>query len=157
MFSWTATHPPDSLRRRRVDIVIRCFDVYLVSLGPTVGSEIRKTRPCLIVSPDEMNRYIGAVIVAPMTTQGRAYPRRIPCRLKGKAGQVVLDQPRTVDRIRLARKLGRLDRTAFTIRRRRWFSARLVAPPGDRSVRRGPSCPHPESTRPGSGSFTTRS
>ena len=85
------------------------FDVYLVSLDPTVGSEIKKTRPCLIVSPDEMNRHIRTVIVAPMTTRGRQYPTRVPCRFRGKAGQVVLDQIRTVDSVRLVRKLGRLD------------------------------------------------
>ncbi len=70
------------------------FDVYLVSLDPTVGSEIQKTRPCLIVSPDEMNRHIATVIVAPMTTKGRGYPTRISCRFQGKQGQVVLDQLR---------------------------------------------------------------
>jgi mRNA interferase MazF len=85
------------------------FDVYLVCLDPTVGSEIKKTRPCLVVSPDEMNRHIQTVIVAPMTTKGRQYPTRVPCRFRGKAGQVVLDQIRTVDAARLVRKLGRLD------------------------------------------------
>ncbi len=84
------------------------FDVYLVSLDPTVGSEIKKTRPCLIVSPDEMNRHIRTVIIAPMATKGRQYPTRVPCRFRGKAGQVVLDQIRTVDSVRLVRKLGRL-------------------------------------------------
>jgi len=85
------------------------FEVYLVSLDPTVGSEIKKTRPCLVVSPDEMNRHIRTVIVAPMATKGRQYPTRVACRFKGKAGHVVLDQIRTVDRERLVRKLGRLD------------------------------------------------
>jgi mRNA interferase MazF len=85
------------------------FDVYLVSLDPTVGSEIKKTRPCLVVSPDEMNRHIRTVIVAPMTTRGRPYPTRVPCRFRGKTGQVVLDQIRTVDAGRMVRKLGRLD------------------------------------------------
>jgi mRNA interferase MazF len=85
------------------------FEVYLVSLDPAVGSEIRKTRPCLVVSPDEMNRHIRTVIVAPMTTKGRRYPTRVACRFKGKAGHVVLDQIRTVDHERLVRKLGRLD------------------------------------------------
>ena len=85
------------------------FGVYLVSLDPTVGSEGKKTRPCLIVSPDEMNRHIRTVIIAPMTTKGRQYPTRVPCRFRGKAAQVVLDQIRTVDAVRLVRKLGRLD------------------------------------------------
>jgi mRNA interferase MazF len=84
------------------------FDVYLVSLDPTVGSEIQKTRPCLIVSPDEMNRHVAAVIVAPMTTKGRPYPTRIPCRFQGKQGQIVLDQLRTVDKTRLVKRLGRI-------------------------------------------------
>lgn len=85
------------------------FDIYLVSLDPTVGTEIRKTRPCLVVSPDEMNRHIRTVIIAPMTTRGRPYPTRVSCRFRGKAGQVVLEQIRTVDKARLARKRGRLD------------------------------------------------
>ena len=91
-------------------VAVNRFDVYLVNLDPTIGREIRKTRPCLVVSPDEMNRYIHTVIVAPMTTKGRSYPTRIPCRFKGKEGQVVLDQLRTVDTKRLVKKLGRLSR-----------------------------------------------
>lgn len=93
--------------------MVKRFDIHLVALDPAVGHEIRKTRPCLIVSPDEMNRHIRTVIVAPMTTAGRAYPTRIACRFQGKDGQVVLDQLRTVDRERLVKRLGRLDaRTA---------------------------------------------
>jgi mRNA interferase MazF len=87
---------------------VRRFDVYLVSLDPTLGREIRKTRPCVIISPDEMNRYIQTVIVAPMTTRGKPYPTRVDCRFEKKAGQVVLDQIRTVDKLRLAKRLGRL-------------------------------------------------
>jgi mRNA interferase MazF len=90
-------------------MVIRRFEVYLVNLDPTVGSEIQKSRPCLVISPDEMNDAIHTVIIAPMTTKGRPYPTRVPCRFQRKNGQVVLDQIRTVDRIRLVRKLGRLD------------------------------------------------
>ena len=90
-------------------MVINRFDVYLVNLDPTVGSEIKKTRPCLIVSPDEMNHHVRTVIVAPLTTKGPAYPTRVPCHFKGKDGQVVLDQLRTVDRVRLIKKLGRMD------------------------------------------------
>jgi mRNA interferase MazF len=89
-------------------MVIKRFDVYLVQLDPTVGSEIQKTRPCLVVSPDEMNRHIATVIVAPMTTQGRPYPTRVACTFQGKAGQVVLDQLRTVDKGRLVKRLGRI-------------------------------------------------
>jgi mRNA interferase MazF len=88
------------------------FDVYLVALDPTLGSEIQKTRPCVVVSPDESNRHLATVIVAPMTTKGRGYPTRVPCRFQGKRGQVVLDQLRTVDKIRLVKRLGRLGATA---------------------------------------------
>ena len=91
-------------------MVSKRFEVYLVNLDPTVGSEIRKARPCLIISPDEMNRYIATVIVAPMTTKGRGYPTRVQCTFKGKDGQVVLDQIRTIDKSRLIQKLGRIDK-----------------------------------------------
>jgi mRNA interferase MazF len=90
-------------------MAINRFEVYLVNLDPTRGSEIKKTRPCLVVSPNEINHHIRTVIVAPLTTKGQPYPTRIPCRFKGKNGQVVLDQIRTVDRVRLVKKLGRLD------------------------------------------------
>jgi mRNA interferase MazF len=82
--------------------------VYLVELDPTRGSEIRKTRPCVVVSPDELNAYLRTVIVAPMTTKGQPYPWRVPCRFRNKAGAVVLDQLRTVDRERLVQRLGAL-------------------------------------------------
>jgi mRNA interferase MazF len=94
-------------------MVVERFDVYLVNLDPTVGSEIKKTRPCLVISPDEMNRWIRTVIVAPMTTKGRAYPTRVACEFQGKEGQVVLDQIRTVDKSRLVRKLGRIDESTW--------------------------------------------
>ena len=90
-------------------MVVQRFDIYLVNLDPTVGSEIRKTRPCLVVSPDEMNRHIATVIVAPMTTKGQDYPSRVPCRFQGKDGQIVLDQLRTVDKARLVKCLGSAD------------------------------------------------
>jgi mRNA interferase MazF len=90
-------------------VVVRRFDVFLVSLDPTVGSEIQKSRPCLIISPDEMNRHIQTVIIAPMTTRGRKYPTRIACEFQRKQGHIVLDQIRTVDKARLLRKLGRID------------------------------------------------
>ena len=88
---------------------IRRFDVFLVALDPTVGSEIQKTRPCLVVSPNELNDHIATVIVAPMSTRGRPYPSRVPCTFQGKSGQIVLDQLRTVDQSRLIRRLGRID------------------------------------------------
>lgn len=95
-------------------MVVERFDVFLVNLDPTLGSEIQKTRPCLIISPDEMNRHLATVIIAPMTTKGRNYPSRITCEFQGKAGQVVLDQIRTVDKVRLVKKLGQVDENTQT-------------------------------------------
>ncbi len=92
-------------------VVVKRFEVYLVNLDPTVGREIKKMRPCLIVSPDEMNRHIATVIIAPMTTKGREYPSRVSCTFAGERGQVVLDQLRTVNKKRLVKKLGRIDKT----------------------------------------------
>lgn len=88
--------------------VVNRFAVFLVSLDPTQGSEIRKTRPCLIISPDEMNMHIRTVTVAPMTSRGKPYPTRVPCTFDGKDGFVVLDQIRTVDKSRLLAKLGNI-------------------------------------------------
>ena len=93
-------------------MVVKRFDVYLINLDPTIGSEIQKTRPCLVISPDEMNRFIRTVIVAPMTSKGATYPTRVACRFQGKQGQIVLDQIRTVDKARLVRKLGKIDKQA---------------------------------------------
>ncbi len=90
-------------------MVVNRFDVYLVNLDPTVDSEIEKTRPCLIISPNEINRHIRTVIVAPMTTAGKDYPTRVPCTFKRKMGQIVLDQIRTIDKARLIKKLGIID------------------------------------------------
>jgi mRNA interferase MazF len=90
-------------------VVVNRFEIYLVNLDPTIGSE-EKTRPCLIVSPDEMNQNIRTVIVAPLTSKGRTYPTRVSCRFKGKSGHVVLDQIRTLDKARLVKRLGRLGR-----------------------------------------------
>jgi len=90
-------------------MVVNRFDVYLINLDSTVGSEIKKIRPCLIISPDEMNRNIRTVIVAPMTTAGREYPTRISCTLKKKKGQIIIDQIRTIDKSRLIKKLGTID------------------------------------------------
>ena len=89
---------------------IKRFDIFLVNLDPTLGHEIKKTRPCLIISPDEMNCYISTVIVAPMTTKGRDYPTRIECTFQGKTGQIVLDQIRTIDKRRLVKKLGKINK-----------------------------------------------
>ncbi|HEV3338968.1 MAG TPA: type II toxin-antitoxin system PemK/MazF family toxin [Pirellulales bacterium] len=90
-------------------VVVNRFEVYLVNLDPTIGSEIQKSRPCLVVSPNEMNHHLRTVIAAPMTTQGKAYPTRVPWAFKGKRAHVVLDQVRTVDQSRLVRRLGVLD------------------------------------------------
>jgi len=89
-------------------MVVKRFEVYLINLDPTVGREIQKTRPCLVISPDEMNRFIKTVIVAPMTTKGTPYPTRVSCKFQGKRGQVVLDQIRTVDKARFVKRLGKV-------------------------------------------------
>jgi mRNA interferase MazF len=91
-------------------VVVSRFEVFLVVLDLTIGSDVHKARPCLIISPDEMNQHIATVILAPMTTKGRDYPSRVSCSFKGKHGQVVLDQIRTVDKSRLVQKLGVIDR-----------------------------------------------
>ena len=88
-------------------------EVHLVGLDPTRGREMKKTRPCLVVSPDELNAHLQTVIVAPLTTAGGAYPFRVSCQFEGKAGLVVLDQIRTVDRERLLRRLGSLSKSTF--------------------------------------------
>lgn len=88
---------------------IKRFQVYLVNLDPTMGHEIKKNRPCLIVSPNEMNFNISTIIIAPMTTRGRNYPTRVMCSFQDKKGQVVLDQIRTIDKTRLVKKLGSID------------------------------------------------
>lgn len=93
-----------------MDVGVKRFDVYLIDLDPTVGVEIQKTRPCLVISPDEMNRNIRTVIIAPMTTKSRAYPTRIACRFEERQAYIVLDQMRTVDQQRLIKRLGKIDR-----------------------------------------------
>jgi len=87
-------------------MVVNRFDIFLVNLDPTVGSEIKKTRPCLVISPDEMNRHIRTIIIAPMKTVDKDYPTRVSCTFKKKSGQIVLDQIRTIDKIRLIKKIG---------------------------------------------------
>ena len=89
-------------------------EVYLIRLDPTQGSEIRKTRPCLIISPNELNEHLRTVMVAPMTTGGQAYPWRVQCRFQGRNGFVATDQPRTVDVERLVKRLGRLAPNSVT-------------------------------------------
>jgi len=89
-------------------MIVDRFEVYLVSLDPTQGSEIKKTRPCCVISPNEMNHNISTIIIAPMTSKGRDYPTRVKCNFHDKEGQLVLDQIRTVDKSRLLKKLGQL-------------------------------------------------
>ena len=86
------------------------FEVYLINLDPTIGSEIKKTRPCVIISPNEMNNHISKVIIAPLTSRLHNYPTRVPCRVEGKQGQIVLDQIRTVDKSRLIKKITSLNK-----------------------------------------------
>lgn len=102
-----------------MDVVVRRFGVYLVRLDPTVGSEIAKTRPAVVLSPDEMNRHLSTIIISPMRTAQKKYPTRIACRFAGKSGEIALDQIRTVDRARLIKHLGDLDKaTAGRVVRR---------------------------------------
>jgi len=95
-----------------VDVVtpaaVRRGDIFLVSLDPAQGGGIQKTRPCVVVSPDELNAHLRTFIAAPLTTGGHPYPFRVPCRFQGRAGYVVIDQIRTVDRERMPRRLGKL-------------------------------------------------
>ena len=90
-------------------------DVYLIELDPTRGSEIRNTRPCVVISPDELNEHLRTVIVAPMTTKGQPYPWRVPCRFRNKRGTVVVDQIRTIDRERLVQHLGALSEATMRV------------------------------------------
>jgi len=93
---------------------VRRGDVYLVTLNPTRGREIRKTRPCVVVSPDELNAHMGTFIVAPLTSGSHPYPFRVACRFGGKDGHVILDQIRTVDEERLGKRLGALTVATMT-------------------------------------------
>ena len=90
-------------------MVVKQYDVFLINLDPTIGHEIKKSRPCLVISPNEMNNNISTVIIAPMTTKSHNHPTRINVNFKGKNGWVVLDQIRTVDKIRLIKRLGKLN------------------------------------------------
>ena len=89
-------------------MVIKRFDVYLSTLDTTIGSEMQKTRPCLVVSPDEANRRIATVIVAPMTSGGYRYPSHVACHFRGKDGTIILDQIRVADKTRLIKYLGQI-------------------------------------------------
>jgi mRNA interferase MazF len=91
-------------------MVINQYEVYLVDLDPTQGSEIQKTRPCLVISPNEMNHFINTIIIAPMTTKSHKYPTRIEINFENKNGWIVLDQIRTIDKSRLIKKMGKIDK-----------------------------------------------
>ncbi|WP_036043387.1 type II toxin-antitoxin system PemK/MazF family toxin [Leptospira alstonii] len=90
-------------------MVIFQYEIYLINLDPTIGYEIKKSRPCAIISPNEMNKTIGTIIIAPMTTKSRSYPTRVELKFREKKGWVVLDQIRTVDKTRLIKRLGKID------------------------------------------------
>ncbi|MBM9589649.1 type II toxin-antitoxin system PemK/MazF family toxin [Leptospira sp. 201903075] len=90
-------------------MVIHQYDIYLINFDPTIGFEIKKSRPCIVISPNEMNQFIGTVMIAPMTTRSRTYPTRVELTFQGKKGSIVLDQIRTVDKSRLIQKLGSSD------------------------------------------------
>ncbi|AUD01207.1 type II toxin-antitoxin system PemK/MazF family toxin [Spirosoma pollinicola] len=90
-------------------VVVARFDVWLVSLDPTKGSEIAKTRPCIVISPDSVNKYLNTVMVAPLTSTRKPYPTRVDCQFDNRDGQVTLDQARSVDKLRLIKKIGQLD------------------------------------------------
>ena len=90
---------------------IKQYHVYLINLDPTIGHEIKKTRPCLVISPNEMNRNISTIIIAPMTTKSHNYPSRVPLSFKSKKGWIVLDQIRTLDKIRIVKELGSINKS----------------------------------------------
>ena len=85
------------------------YDVYWVDLNPTTGSEVNKTRPCVVISPDEMNLYLNTIIIAPLTTTIKSYPFRINCMFAKKEASIALDQMRTIDKIRIQKYIGRLN------------------------------------------------
>ncbi len=90
--------------------VIHRFDVFLVNLDPTIGAEIKKSRPCVIISPDVMNKHLNTVIVAPLTSTSKYYPSRIISKFNDQTGEIVLDQIRAIDKLRLIKKLGVIDK-----------------------------------------------
>lgn len=91
-------------------MIVQQYEVFIVNFDPTIGSEIKKTRPCVIISPDEMNKYLDTVVIAPVTSQSKKYPTRVKIDLEGKENWVVLDQIRTIDKSRLTKKITLVDR-----------------------------------------------
>ncbi len=96
-------------------MVVHQYDIFWVNLDPTMGSEIKKTRPCLVISPDEMNCHLNTILVAPMTTKTKNYPTRIQMNFGGKMGWIVLDQIRCIDKIRLVNKAEELDQDTIIL------------------------------------------
>ena len=94
-------------------MVVGQYQIFLINLNPTIGNEIKKTRPCLVISPNEMNKYIATVIIAPMTTKSRDYPSRVPVTFQERQAWIVLDQIRTVDKRRLIKRIGKIDARAI--------------------------------------------
>ncbi len=92
--------------------MVKQYEVYLINLDPTIGKEIKKTRPCVIISPDEMNQHLETAIIAPLTSQVHHYPSRVSLIFSGKKGEIILDQIRSVDKIRFVKKLGKIDLAA---------------------------------------------
>jgi mRNA interferase MazF len=95
-------------------MIVQQYDVFIVNLDPTVGSEIKKTRPCVIISPDEMNRFLDTVVIAPITSQSKNYPTRVIIELEGQENWVVIDQIRTIDKSRLTKNIGSLSQKEST-------------------------------------------
>ena len=95
-------------------MVIKQYDIFLISLDPTIGHEIKKVRPCIVISPNEMNEHISTIIIAPMTTQSHSYPTRISIEFEGKKGWIVLDQIRALDKKRFVEKLGKLNKESIS-------------------------------------------
>jgi mRNA interferase MazF len=94
---------------------IKQYEIYWVNLDPTIGKEMKKTRPCVILSPDDMNEFIGTVIVAPLTTTIRTYPSRVKFSLNGTSSMIALDQIKTIDKVRLQDKVGKLNASTVTL------------------------------------------
>ncbi len=94
---------------------IEQYEVYWVNLDPTVGKEMKKTRPCVVLSPNEMNAYIGTIIIAPLTSTLRTYPSRVSFNLNGNANMIAIDQIKTIDKKRIGIKVGKLDAKTITL------------------------------------------
>ncbi|NMB65766.1 MAG: type II toxin-antitoxin system PemK/MazF family toxin [Spirochaetes bacterium] len=92
-------------------MIIKQYHIYLINLDPTIGHEIKKTRPCIVISPDEMNNNISTIIIAPMTTKSHSYPTRVQLKFQNKTGYIVLDQIRTIDKRRIIRELGTVNKS----------------------------------------------